>query len=413
MKLFSPPDMTIVRHLVTLSLACRTAVQVALERVLKPKARRLNDVPGNLDAVTAEWMSAIICKGSSGAQVIGVESSDGSSGTSERARYSLSYNQRGIDAGLPETVFAKASPSVLTRMSNGVSGTMEQEGRFYNELRASLPAGVEAPKGYHSAWDMSTYRSIHVLEDLVATKNAIFCDPTTIIDRAQAEQLVTLLATLHGHFYDADALTGQYAWLKSYPDWWHNNLQFFDIKGTAAKGILRAEPVLPTALFRRRDQFWRGFLQSVGNHYDLPQTLLHGDVHMGNWYITGSGKMGLCDWQCVSRGHWSRDLAYALGTTLTIENRRAWERDLLAYYLDVMGRVSGVRVSFDVAWDNYRLQLFGALMMWAPTYYHSIFLPDMQPDNVSEEMLKRIGAALDDLDSLSLIEADISGVRRL
>jgi aminoglycoside phosphotransferase (APT) family kinase protein len=64
-----------------------------------------------------------------------------------------------------------------------------------------------------------------------------------------------------------------------------------------------------------------------------PQTYLHGDVHPGNWYVTGDGRLGLYDWQLSVRGGPARDLAYALSTHLSIEQRRAWERDLLDRYL--------------------------------------------------------------------------------
>jgi len=37
--------------------------------------------------------------------------------------------------------------------------------------------------------------------------------------------------------------------------------------------------------------------------------LLHCDVHPGNSYVTGDNRMGLCDWQCVVRGGWARDIA--------------------------------------------------------------------------------------------------------
>lgn len=64
-----------------------------------------------------------------------------------------------------------------------------------------------------------------------------------------------------------------------------------------------------------------------------PQTYLHGDVHPGNWYVTGEGLMGLYDCQLNARGGLARDLAYALTTHLAVKARREWERDLLDRYL--------------------------------------------------------------------------------
>jgi aminoglycoside phosphotransferase (APT) family kinase protein len=136
-------------------------------------------------------------------------------------------------------------------------------------------------------------------------------------------------------------------------------------------------------------------------HRDLSPTLLHGDVHLGNWYVTAGGAMGLCDWQCVSVGHWSRDVAYALASTLDVEQRRAWEVRLLETYLEQLREGGAPPTSFAAAWEMYRLQLLGALTMWTPTYRPPPFMPEMQPTEVTEEMLRRISTAIVDLDSLS------------
>jgi hypothetical protein len=123
-------------------------------------------------------------------------------------------------------------------------------------------------------------------------------------------------------------------------------------------------------------------------------------VHLGNWYISGAGRLGLCDWQCLGRGHWARDVAYALSTTISIEDRRAWERDLLHRYLEKMRASCGLNAMFDRAWHLYRQQILLALMMWTPTLVHSRTTPDMQPEEMSLEMIKRMTAAMSDLSTL-------------
>jgi thiamine kinase-like enzyme len=128
---------------------------------------------------------------------------------------------------------------------------------------------------------------------------------------------------------------------------------------------------------------------------------LHGDAHLGNWYTTADGEMGLCDWQCVSVGHWSRDLAYTLVSALDVDQRRAWERELIQLYLERLRELSATPVKFDSAWRAYRLQVLGALLMWTPVYRPPAFLPDMQPVEVVEEMLRRITTAVVDLESLA------------
>ena len=136
-------------------------------------------------------------------------------------------------------------------------------------------------------------------------------------------------------------------------------------------------------------------------HKTGPQSLLHSDVHIGNWYQTGAGAMGLCDWQCLTKGHWSRDISYLLSAALTPEDRRAWERDLLLRYLTQLSAVIGRDISFDQAWNDYRRQMLHAFWMWTITLCHSPFLPAMQTKETTLEMISRIATAMSELESLS------------
>ena len=123
-------------------------------------------------------------------------------------------------------------------------------------------------------------------------------------------------------------------------------------------------------------------------------------MHLGNWYVTGDGTMGIGDWATVCVGHWARDVAYALSTTLEVEDRRAWERDLLERYLGRMAERCRMTTSFADAWERYRAHTFAALFMWTPTLCHPPTMPDMQPREMAMEMIRRITAAISDLESL-------------
>ena len=91
-------------------------------------------------------------------------------------------------------------------MIAGFNGHARVEGRFYSEVRPLL--NIEAPVCYHSTYDRQTFAAIHLLEDLVATKSATFCGHKTNVTRAMAEDMVDLLAALHGRFYDAPGAEG-------------------------------------------------------------------------------------------------------------------------------------------------------------------------------------------------------------
>jgi len=58
-----------------------------------------------------------------------------------------------------------------------------------------------------------------------------------------------------------------------------------------------AEQVIPGRLYARRNEIWPATRRSTERHARLPHTLIHGDDHQRNWYITPDGAMGLNDWQ--------------------------------------------------------------------------------------------------------------------
>src|SRR5258708_7787588 len=197
--------------------ALKIGGRVAFERIMRPKARRLDDVPCSPYAITAEWLTAVLCGKIPGAVVTHVEVKPASAGTHERHQLIVSYNEEGRRAGLPVSIFTKSLPSIVTRMIGGFNGTARVEGNFYTQLRPQLE--IEAPLCYHSTYDRRTFAAIHLLEDMVATKSATFCNHKTYVSRAMADDMIDLLASLHSHFYADPALAERYRWLAGYPRW--------------------------------------------------------------------------------------------------------------------------------------------------------------------------------------------------
>jgi thiamine kinase-like enzyme len=132
----------------------------------------------------------------------------------------------------------------------------------------------------------------------------------------------------------------------------------------------------------------------------LALTLCHGDVHLKNWYQCDDGRIGLGDWGVTHRGHWSRDLIYTLATALTIADRRAWEGELIAYYLDRLASEGGPRVSVAEAMQACRLALPTAFAFWTLTLKPDPAFPDMQPATTARVFIERLGQAMADYDAL-------------
>lgn len=378
--------------------ALKIGGRVAFERLARPKARRLDDVPCSPYAITPEWLTAVLCGKHPGAVVTQVEVKPASAGTHERHQLIVSYNEEGRRAALPVSIFTKSLPSIVTRMIGGFNGTARVEGNFYTQLRPQVE--IEAPLCYHSAYDRRTFTAIHLLEDMVATKSATFCNHKTHVTRAMADDMIDLLASLHSRFYADPTLPERCRWLAGYPRWFTIGAEKMGTEYYTRKAFDAAAHVIPAAVLARREDIWPATMRALAVHDSEPQGLIHSDVHIGNWYRTGAGRMGVCDWQCLSRGHWSRDLAYAVTASLKPDDRRNWERELLARYIERFAEKTGVKPDFDLSFTHYRQQIVHALAMWTITLCHSPLLPKMQPEDTTLAMIERITTAMADLDSI-------------
>jgi hypothetical protein len=374
----------------------RVAVLAGLDRARTPVTENPDVVPREPEALTPGWLTAALCRDVPGSRVVSVRVGDGSSGTTYRRRLHIEYNDAGREAGLPGTVFTKSAPRILQRITLAITGAVEA--RFYLQLRPLL--SIEAPVCFHGVVDDRRMTAISVLEDLSASKAATFLSPTTRVDRGEAEQVIETLAAIHATL----GAVAPPAWLKTYQRHWQDAFAMVNVERYFLRAFDEGAEHFAAAVRATPGRAWRAVLASIAVHDELPATVIHNDVHLGNWYRTGDGRLGLCDWQAVVRGHWSRDLAYALSTTLTVDDRRAWERELVERYVEALVRAGGPVVAADDAWTLYRQQLWGALAYWAPTFSPPRLMPsDMQPRAVSGELLHRISTACEDLDAFAAV----------
>lgn len=353
------------------------------------------DIPWRYEAITPEWMTHILCRNHPAAKVIAVSLDVEDSGTSNRRRVFVEYNAAGQALGLPRSVFCKATVDLRNRLLLSTSALLS-ETTFYNQIRPQL--SIEAPQSYLAVYDPESFASIVMLRDMGGEVS--FCSHHTEMTLERAQNQMRVLATLHGHFYRSPQLDCELAHMFRYDDRFLALDRDHDFKGMCEAGLLVAADVAPARLMARQAEVWPATVKASARHGELPLTITHGDVHLKNWYITGEGRMGLSDWQVTSKGHWSRDVAYTISTALTIEQRRAWEQDLVRYYLDAFAKAGGEAVPFEEAWLNYRQQLLTTLAWWTMTLTPLGDVPDMQPRDITLEFIRRIATAIDDLDAL-------------
>lgn len=388
-------------------LVGRLGAHAVREKVRPVRPTSIDQVPASPELLTVEWLTAALCSAHPGATVTGYSLGGGSDGSTSRRAITVTYNDAGTAAGLPTRLFTKATPKFTSRVMTMPSGALAMEKAFYNDIRPGLD--VEAPIGYYADVDLGSGRSMFLLEDIAQSRGATFGGPTELsIDRSQAEDQVRLLANVHGTFWESPRLRGDgaasdLAWIKSAKQFQVDCNETIGFESRCKVGAKRALDITPVEFARRADEAWPALMRSIELHEAGPMTLLHSDVHIGNWYVTGAGRMGLCDWQLMTRGVWALDLSYALTSGLTIENRRAWERELIELYLDTLAAAGGKAPDFEQAWLAYRQQVFHGLFFWLYTIGYGPMQPKMQPDEACRENLRRMTQAAVDFDALDIV----------
>jgi hypothetical protein len=209
-----------------------------------------------------------------------------------------------------------------------------------------------------------------VLEDLLA-RGARF---PNVIQRTGPDDVRALLdtvAALHAGFWNSPRFARDLGWVQT-----HLAGGVAEMMNGLAPRYIQHE--IDTENFKREmvqrlrttgAELLAG-VQAVQRHQaGLPQTLLHGDTHLGNTYFLPDGRGGLLDWQLMVRGHAMHDVHYLVTTGLSIADRRAHERDLLRYYLDALARHGLATVpAFEDAWREYRRALvWGVYIGWLTT----------------------------------------------
>ncbi|MGE2733971.1 phosphotransferase [Mycolicibacterium vaccae] len=344
---------------------------------------RIRALPRTVADLDAGALSALIGRTVTSAAVL-----DADAGTSSRARLAL------IGDDVPATVFVKtAAATVATRLMGELGNLADTETRFYRQLAPEL-TGV--PKVYGAEFDTATGRYVIVLEDLVAA-GATFPDTLNPISVDEAAQVVEQLAALHATFWNrlpARRGSGPYGWLYSASEDSASVLTAPLLRTSARRIAERSD--LPV----QRGRFINDHYRAAAALIDTPpHTVMHGDAHPGNLYFR-DGQAGLLDWQAVRRGHPSRELAYTLVTSMTAGDRTTAQRDLLDVYRRALAAGGGPELDRDELWDRYRQ---GALYPYVAALI-TAGMGGMQAEDIAMKGLGRALTALDDLDTVALLD---------
>ncbi|CAN5125041.1 phosphotransferase [soil metagenome] len=269
---------------------------------------------------------------------------------STAARLTLDLDYAG-PTDLPRRVVVKIAQTVMPAQR-----LYENEVAFYARLRPELE--IEAPASFAGGFDAESGTQALVMEDL-RERGISFPNVTIAVPLDSIRGLIETLAWLHARFWQSPRFAGDLSWVQSHMagplhELFHDPTMF---------PAMIAE-VVRTEQFKREmverlgltvEQLYDGFRAVQAHQARLPQTLLHGDTHIGNTYALPDGRGGLLDWQLFSRGYCLHDVSYLLDPGLSVAERRTHERELLGLYLDRL-RAHGVAnaPTPEEAWTEYR-----------------------------------------------------------
>ncbi len=237
--------------------------QITLAYQSEPEDRtapaKIGELPLSYEAITPEWMTSVLCRGVPGAEVASVTLGAADSGSANRRKIALTYNVKGQQTDLPNSVFCKASHGLHNRLLLGIGGAIYSETFFYNKIRPHL--NIESPVCFFAEYDPVSLNSLIILGDLTSSVDS-FCTHETYINKRRAESQLDALASLHSRYNQTAEFDGVTPMPSSWPTYFYN-IVAVGLEEAATNGFNAAEEVIPTRLFRRADEVWPACLTAL------------------------------------------------------------------------------------------------------------------------------------------------------
>lgn len=300
-------------------------------------------------------------------------------------------------AGIPKSAILKLPVEGPVRQLLDGIGAYRRELTFYRELAPRLP--VRVAEAYIAEMSTQTTDFVLVLEDLIPAFQP--ADQLTGLTLAQAEQAIDCLAAFHGWAWEHERL-----------------VEFADripaLDGPVGAAVHQQFGQLFTMTWAGARQFLSGDALKVGDalpeqipffieQLAAPRTISHGELRAENLFLSSSDELVMVDFQTVAQQSGIIDVAYLISQSVPTDIRRGHDEALVRRYQEGL-TVAGVSdYPFEKAWKQYRLAVAFDLILPGVAFmtYESI---DDRGRRLLEAMLQRASAAINDVDSWSLIQ---------
>ena len=358
--------------------------------------------PRHADELSPEWLNDVLAKaGLQGAplvsgfetEVIGV----GEGFLGQLAR--LTLHTPAEAPRLPRTLIAKfASADESTREFARAQSYYAREIGFYRDIGSD--AGIPVPRCYFGELDAESNRFVLLLEDLQPAEPR---DQVQGASEEESREVIDAFADLHARWWNSERLAAC-EWSKPVTD---------------ERPLEEGLELMRAAIERieREGRFDRYPEMKALVHYlpplfrvkpppPFPYTLVHGDLRADNVFFpaAGGGRFTVIDWQCCGMDQPTRDLSRWLVQSISVEQRRRTERDLLRrYHARLLERgVEGY--SFRKLQTEYQLSIVVMYLMFTMGL-DDIDTSAERSDALFHAMYERLDAALVDWKVRRLLKA--------
>lgn len=339
-------------------------------------------VPSTLESVLDPWwLSRALDDVPDGGEVVEVEPLDSSRTIASKIRI-------GVVVKRTDGVRESRAYCVKGHFAdpNGAD-PLATETRFYRDMRPRV--GIRTPRPHYTGVDEAAGRSLIIMDDVVS-EGGWFLDARSRHSIETIRDTLGQLARLHAATWGAGKWD-EFDWLtwgvrqsrKEYPvD--VLQAQLGDGRGSGlSPALLDAECVR----------------EAMSRVAEVTSTcVVHGDAHSGNIYLDSAGRGCWLDWQVVHIGHWATDVSYHIATSLEIDDRRTYERELLQHYLDQLAALGIDRPDWEEAWEHYTLHFPYGYFLWGITRMASravvlIHIPRLAAAITDHQTFRRLGVA--------------------
>ena len=271
--------------------------------------------------------------------------------TAARIAFDVRYaNNTG--ANLPDRVMIKVARPEFAEIP-----LYENEVNIYTRLGDEI--SMTMPRAFGGVRDQESLTFGLVLEDM-RTENVTFENVLSKLYAEDTAALLDQLASLHAAYWESPRFNDDLNWVQPHTSGPIHDL--FSLEVGSVNILINHE--ISTHQFKRElvesiDQSSESLAAQVArvqqHQAELPCTLLHGDAHVGNTYMTVDGRRGYLDFQLSAHGFCMHDVSYTIVTSLTVKDRRQHELNLINGYRERLIDL-GVQAppSLDVLFEEYR-----------------------------------------------------------